>query len=140
MKINITTDPSKSIGGYNNYFLQSSDHIEEIKNIVNNCCEEIIFTAIDYVPENNVQDMMLLLLSKLRLGGRILISGINFDSVVRASLSGQISEKDFSQMIENIKSIRSRFSVASFLKSRNMSIQYSLSKGSLYEISATRQQ
>lgn len=139
MKINITTSPAQAINGYKNYFIEDQGCLEEIQNIVNNCCSEIIFTGIDYIDHDKVDAVLALLLSKLRLGGRILISGINFDSVIRAALSEQLSETDFSKMIENIKSIRSRSTVASFLRQRNLLIDSSISKGSLYEVSAIRQ-
>lgn len=139
MKINITTNPSGSILGYKNIFLSNNNFAKDIDSIINNCCEEIIFTSVDYIPYNETENIILKILSKLRIGGRIIVSGLNFDVLVRAGISGNISEQDFSQIIEDIKSIRSRITISTFLQKNGLFIESSVSKGHIYEISATRQ-
>ena len=137
MKLNITSDPSKSISGYKNIFVINNDNFD-ISNIVNNCCSEIICSAIDYIPYKATENLLGAIILKLRLGGSLIITGLNFDNICRHYMSEDMSEKDVSDMLEHIKSVRSRNRLCSFLKSLGLTIEHSISKGNIYEISATR--
>ena len=137
MKINITSDASRSINGYKNYFTHNNDHLD-LNDIVTNCCEEIIFTGIDYIPQDKVESILDIIISKLRLGGKIFISGLNIDALGRLIVAEQVSEEDASNMLAPIKSIRSRYSLSKLIKQKNLTIEYSIAKGLVYEISAIR--
>lgn len=137
MKLNITSDPSKSISGYKNIFVVNNDSFD-LNDIVNNCCSEIVFTAIDYVPFSETEDLLRTIISKLRLGGKLVITGLNFDNICRNYMSDSISEKDVSEIVEQIKSIRSRNKLYSFIKNLGLTIEHSIAKGNVYELSATR--
>ena len=137
MKLNITSDPSKSISGYKNIFVVNNDNFD-VSGIVNNCCSEIICNAIDYIPYGVTENLLKAIILKLRLGGSLIVTGLNFDNICRYYISDTISEKDVSDMLEHIKSVRSRNRLCSFLKSLGLTIEYSISKGNIYEISATR--
>jgi len=137
MKLNITSDPSKAISGYKNIFVVNNDNFD-LSNIVNNCCSEIICNAINYVPYGATENLLKSIILKLRLGGRLVITGLNFDNICRYYISESMSEKDISDILEHIKSVRSRNRLCSFLKSLGLTIEHSISKGNIYEISATR--
>lgn len=137
MKINITSDPSKSISGYKNYFTYNNDSLD-LSDVVPNCCSEILLTGLDYVSQSKIDDVLNQAISKLRVGGKLLISGLNLDTFVRNVLSEQMSEKEASHLIENIKSVRSRLSITKSIQNRNLLVEYSISKGNIYELSAIR--
>jgi hypothetical protein len=138
MKINIALTENKFITGYTNILLQNLPN--ESQSIVNNSCNEILaMNIIDYVDDDNVIQLLGLLVSKLRLGGKFSISGINLDIVVRNLLNKTLSEKDFNQMIKNIRSIRSRKSIVDILKAANLKVDIAITKGNIYEITSTRQ-
>ena len=137
MKLNITSDPSKSISGYKNIFVVNNDSFD-LNDIVNNCCSEIVFTAIDYLPFASTEDLLRTVIGKLRLGGTLVVTGLNFDNICRNYMSETMSEKEISDTIEQIKSVRSRNKLYAFLRSAGLTIEHSIAKGNVYEISATR--
>lgn len=138
MKINIALTEDKFITGYTNILLQNI--VDESQSIINNSCNEILaMNIIDYIDDDNVPQFLGLLISKLRLGGKFSISGINLDIVVRNLLNKTLSEKDFNQMIKDIRSIRSRKNIVDILKTANLKVDIAITKGNIYEITATRQ-
>ena len=138
MKLNITTTPNSSINGYKNYFLYNNDAGLDLSDIPYNSCTEILFTSIDYVQQSILDNILNQILSKLRINGRLTIIGINLDIICRAGISGELAENEISDIIENIKSVRSRSSIIRQLKEKRLTIDYSFTKGHIYEISAIR--
>jgi hypothetical protein len=137
MKLNIVLTEDKFISGYSNILLEKlpSEH----QNIINNSCAEILAANIlDLIDEKNIDGFINLLVSKLRLGGILFISGINLDIIARNIVNGTLSEQEFNQMLQNVKSIHSRKYMFDLLSSRNLKIQSSSTKGNIYEIVATR--
>lgn len=137
MKINITTNPEKIISGYKNYFVNNESI--DLDNIINNSCEEILLIGtIDKFGYQKIDSIIKLLLSKLRLGGLLLVSGTNLDIITRKFIDGSLSESDFNQIVNNSLSISSRSQVINILKNNNLFIESSQTKGNVYEISARR--
>lgn len=137
MKINITVTDDKFISGYNNILLQNLP--DESQKIVNNSCNEIIATnIIDYVEQEQIDGLLKLLITKLRMGGSLVISGLNLDIIVRNLLNKTLPESDFNNMIKAVRSIHSRKYVSDLLTNNNLKIYSSVTKGHIYEIVATR--
>ncbi|NDG28569.1 hypothetical protein EB118_00500 [bacterium] len=137
MKLNIALTEDRFISGYSNVLLEKlpSEH----QSIINNSCTEILVANIlDLIDEKNIDGFINLLISKLRLGGTLFISCINLDIVARNIVNGTLSEQEFNQMIQNIKSIHSRKYMFDLLSGKNLKIQSSTTKGNIYEIIATR--
>lgn len=138
MKLNVVLSEDRFITGYNNILLQNLAN--ESQTIINNSCNEILaMNILDYIDDEHITQLLGLFISKLRLGGKLYISGINLDTVARGLLGKTLAEKEFNQIIKNIKSLRSRKTVIDLLKSANLVIETAITKGNIYEITATRQ-
>jgi glutamine amidotransferase-like uncharacterized protein len=137
MKLNIATSPQKIISGYTNCFIENDS--VDLKHIISNSCEEIIMVeSVDAISYENFEEVIANIVSKLRLKGKLIISGINLDIVSRSLISEELSEKDYSSIIMNIRSMRSRNSVISIIEAMGLAIESSISKGVMYEIVAVR--
>jgi glutamine amidotransferase-like uncharacterized protein len=137
MKLNIATSPQKIISGYTNCFIENDS--VDLKHIISNSCEEIIMVeSVDAISYENFEEVIANIVSKLRLKGKLIISGINLDIVSRSLISEELSEKDYSSIIMNIRSMRSRNSVISIIEAMGLAIESSISKGVMYEIVAAR--
>jgi len=137
MKLNIATNPQKIISGYTNCFIENDS--VDLKHIISNSCEEIVMVeSVDNISYENFEEVIRNVASKLRLKGKLIISGINLDIVSRSLISEELSEKDYSNIIMNIKSMRSRNNVVSIIEAIDLSIESSISKGVMYEIVAVR--
>lgn len=137
MKINITISEDKFISGYNNILLQNV--ALAMQDVVNNSCVEILANnVLDYIDQDQTGSFIKLLLSKLRIGGFLTVSGINLDIITRNLMNKTLSEAEFNNIIKNIISIHSRKYVVDMLKENNVSIQSSITKGHIYEIVTTR--
>lgn len=137
MKLNITTSPEKIISGYKNHFVENESI--DLDSVINNSCQEILFAnVIDKFSDEKINSVISLLISKLRLGGLIFISGTNLDIITRKFIDGSLSEVDFNKIINNSSSISSRSKIVNILKSFNLFIESSQTKGNVYEITARR--
>jgi hypothetical protein len=117
MKLNIVLTEDKFISGYSNILLEKlpSEH----QNIINNSCAEILAANIlDLIDEKIIDGFL--------------------DIIARNIVNGTLSEQQFNQMLQNVKSIHSRKYMFDLLSSRNLKIQSSSTKGNIYEIIATR--
>jgi hypothetical protein len=137
MKLNITNSSENDISGYLTLYMTNGN--VDLKDIVAHSCTEILFLGqCDNVPYDKLKPLLADIVMRLRLNGKILLSGTNIYSITRHFLSEIMSEQEFSDIISNIKSCHSRFSVIEILKELNLSIDSAYTKGNIYEITATR--
>lgn len=137
MNIYITKDDNKKIENFTNIKIQNFQ--QEINNIVSNSCENIIADDIvDYLTCESIPKFIETLVSKLRLGGKIFITGLELGVLCRNIISETISSKDFSNVITAKASLSFVNDIVNILKNNNLKIETSTVKGLKYEITATR--
>ena len=78
------------------------------------------------------------LLKKVRLGGKVSLSGLDCNVLSRQVISGQLDERSFGAIVENSNSISSLKTVAQILQSQGLKIQTQNLSGYTYQIVATR--
>jgi len=136
MKLNIINEYSKEIINYQNILLKES---YDFSDIVNNSCEEILcFDSLDYIKHIEKFNKLQIILSKLRLNGKIIICGTDCRSLSRLLLSESITKEDYNKEIENKKSLSSSTDIRNVLLSNNLKIEYEIVRGQKYEITAVR--
>jgi hypothetical protein len=137
MNIYITKDDSKKIENFTNIKIQNFQ--QEIDQIVSNSCESIIVDDIvDYLTFESIPKFVKALTTKLRLGGKIFITGLELGVLCRSIVSETISSKDFSNVITAKASLSFVNDIINILKDNNLKIETSTIKGLKYEITATR--
>lgn len=137
MNIYIAKDDTKKIENFKNIKIQNFQ--KEIDEIVTHSCENIIADDIlDFLTFESISKFITALSSKLRLGGKLFISGIELGILCRYVISETISSKDFSTAIASRASLSSVDDIINSLKENKLNIETSTIKGLKYEITATR--
>lgn len=137
MNIYITKDDNKKIENFTNIKIQNFQ--TEINEIISNSCESIIADEIiDFLTTESISKFVEALVSKLRLGGKLFITGMELGVLCRYTASETISSKDFSTVIAPRASLSSVDDVINILKQNKLNIETSTIKGLKYEITATR--
>jgi hypothetical protein len=98
-QINIVVDKEKDIvAGYSNI------GIENISQITNGYVNNIVFTTIDKVDQENRDKVFMELCKKLSHGGSMTVKFLNPDSLAHKIKNGSMSGSTFSSLVNNVKS------------------------------------
>lgn len=137
MKLQILTNPKEEIKGYKTYNLGQINLISE--EVADNECESIIASnTLNLFSEQEVVNFLNLLVGKLRIGGELVVSGIEQRLLCKNILLGTIDQTTVNQIILQSRSIVDQELVNQFLQSVNLQIEHSKISGITYEIRATR--
>ena len=136
MNIYISKD-DKKIENFQTVKIQNFQ--EEMSRVVTNSCENIVADEIvDFLSSNSLSNFIQALSSKLRLNGKLFITGIEIGVLCRHTISEDISSNDFSAATAPRASLSSVNDIVKLLKENGLDIESSTIKGLKYEISATR--
>lgn len=137
MKVQIVTGDAEEIEGFEIF---SIDKLEDLsKNILNNECETIIANNIvNSLSEPEVVPFFNLLVSKLRLGGELLVSGMSLRLFCKSVVNNQITAENANEIIRRSKSLVDVDPIKTLLLSNNLEIEHSKIFGITYEIKARR--
>ena len=137
MKLQILTNPKEEIKGYKTYNLGQINLISE--EVADNECESIIASnTLNLFSEQEVINFLNLLVGKLRIGGELVVSGIEQRLLCKNILLGTIDQTTVNQIILQSRSIVDQELVNQFLQSVNLQIEHSKISGITYEIRAKR--
>jgi hypothetical protein len=137
MKIHITENVDQIIDGY--VMMPIVYGKIDMSNIPNNSATEIVADeAIDSIPVEEIQSLFGEIKSKLRLNGRLMVSGTELQVVCQDVLRGKLTTKDFNNVIFNNRGIYTVNEIAEYINSIDLKIETMLIKGNKYEIRATR--
>lgn len=136
MKIYVTAGNNK-IENYNTIKLENFQ--DEINEVINNSCTEIVANdVIDKIKNGDIEKFVTILCSKLRIGGKIIITGTDLGTLSRVVINNTISSQDYSSIIENKASLSYMHNIIAVLKKFNLTIDSGLIRGTNYEIVANR--
>jgi hypothetical protein len=79
-----------------------------------------------------------LVISKLRLGGEILVSGIEQKVMAKHILNGYLKESQFNEILTFANSMETLSDTVNLLNSKGLKIKTTNMNGIEYEVSATR--
>lgn len=106
MNLNIVWDKNGDIENYKNIHVSGNDYLEAIRAIPDSGCRSIHVSEDVYLlPYRQVLDVITLCALKLRIGGRISISSINFELIATNYINGQLTEEDLSRFLLKINSV-----------------------------------
>jgi hypothetical protein len=137
MKISITTNENSSITGYQSFFIK--DGTLDLSSISNNECQEILLgDSLNKIEYDRLGEVLQIIVSKLRMGGRIKLFGLEPGALCRGYLTANISEADFNKTLFSLKSCVSSKSLKATLQSMGLRIETIFIQGLAYDITATR--
>lgn len=137
MNIYITKDDSKKIENFTNIKIQNFQN--EIQQVVANSCESIIADDIvDFLASDSIPVFISSLAQKLRLNGKLFITGIELGILSRHVITEVVPAKDFSSVIAPRASLSFVDDIVNIIKENKLNIETSTIKGLKYEITATR--
>jgi len=137
MKLQIIEDESQKIEGFETVFLNQQNQQLNLDNIPDNSCELIITkNALDNTY--NAKESLAKICSKLRIGGSVVVSGVELRCFFKNVINGIVNEESASALVGKNLSISTIGSVKEFLRSLNLFIKSSTINGVVYEVTAER--
>lgn len=137
MKIHVIKIEQPVIEGYKQV-IAFDDYIN-FMDISNNECEEILATdVLDSFSIDKVNECIVSLVNKLRLGGKLVVGGKDIRLFCRSVLNNMISEVDASHILKSTKSMPPINSVLEIITSLGLQIVTSTINGIHFEIVAKR--
>lgn len=138
MKIDIVGNPDEAISGYKPVIVNADGFVDLFDISDSECVEIRANGVIDKFKASQFETSLVSLLKKVRLGGKVSLSGLDCNVLSRQVISGQLDERSFSAIVENSNSISSLKTVAQILQSQGLKIQTQNLSGYTYQIVATR--
>jgi len=138
MKIDIVGNPDEAISGYKPVVVNADGFVDLFDISDSECVEIRANGVIDKFKASQFETSLVSLLKKVRLGGKVSLSGLDCNVLSRQVISGQLDERSFSTIVENSNSISSLRTVAQILQSQGLKIQTQNLSGYTYQIVAVR--
>jgi hypothetical protein len=138
MKIDVVGNPSDAISGYKAVVI-NDDGFVDMFDISDSECTEIRANGIvDKFKASQFETSLVSLLKKVRLGGKVTLSGLDCNILSRQLISGKLDEVSFSSIVEQCNSISSLKTVSKIIQTQGLKIQTQKLSGYTYQIVATR--
>jgi hypothetical protein len=138
MKIQVVRDAEEAISGYRPVLINEDGFVNLFDISDSECLEIRANGALDKFKFSEFENNLVSLVKKVRLGGRLTLSGLDCNVLSRQLISGQIDENSFGSMVENSNSISSLKTVSKILQTNGLKIQTQKVSGYTYEIVAVR--
>lgn len=137
MKLLIINQQQETIEGYQIVDLRSG--LEQLDQVVNNSCTDIILTnCLDSLCKEDAKKVLSTASSKMRLGGKMSISGIELKSLCRDALNNMLSSDNFGDIIQSMSCVFTSQEIVQLISSINLKIDTVLVQGHTYEIKISR--
>jgi hypothetical protein len=137
MKIDIVQDAKSAVGNYQPVII-SDGNIDFFDISDSECVEVRANQVIDQFSSQNVESNLLSILKKVRIGGKVVLSGIDCNILSRQLISGQIDENTFSNIVSACNSMSSLKKISRAVKLSGFTVESQKINGSVYEIVAKR--
>jgi len=138
MKIQVVRDAEEAISGYRPVLINEDGFVNLFDISDSECLEIRANGTLDKFKFSEFENNLVSLVKKVRLGGRLTLSGLDCNVLSRQLISGQIDENSFGSMVENSNSISSLKTVSKILQTNGLKIQTQKVSGYTYEIVAVR--
>jgi len=138
MKIDVVRNAEEAISGYKAVIVNEEGFVNLFDISDSECVEVRANGVVDKFKSSQLEQTLVSLVKKVRLGGKLSISGLDCNILSRQLISGQIDENSFGSIVENSNSISSLKTVARILQVNGLKIQTQRVYGSTYEIVAVR--
>lgn len=136
MKIQIVNKNEEIIDGY---YIISTDKLENISTVINNSCTDLIAVdVLDKLPQKDCIDLLTALMQKIRINGRIVISGVHLLSLAQGIINETIDQNTINDIICQSQSILDSRKICNILENQKFIIDTLKIYGYKYEIIAIR--
>ena len=106
MNLNIVWDERDNLDNYSNIHISKPNYSELLDQVTDSGCKNIHVSEHIYLLQHkNAMEVISRSVRKLRIGGRISISLVNFDLLSTDYTNGRISEEAVSSQIERVNCI-----------------------------------
>ena len=137
MKIHVARMDQEVIEGYKHVVL-TDDYIN-FADVSDNECELILANdVLDSFTAVNIKNCVVSLVSKLRLGGTIIIGGKDIRMFSRFVMNNMISEAEASSIISEVRSMPNAKDIVNGIKSLGLNVQTVNTTGIHFEVVARR--
>lgn len=137
MKLHVGKPETQFIQGYRPVVI--IDGQLNLDSVTDNECEEILANEVcDEFPIEEIGGVMQVLLSKLRLGGKITLGGTDAFLLSKAILDGSLPEVEYCNVVRTRKSLTNVNTVADTLRGIGLNLEVFETNGVHYEITARR--
>jgi hypothetical protein len=137
MKVQIVTNQEDAIQGYINYNIRDIGVMSS--SLANNECEQILaLNTLSLFSEEEVANFLGVLISKLRINGELIVSGIDQTLFCKSVLNESLDQTSANRVIAQSKSMLKMDSVKNFLTSGGLKLEQYRFNGINYEIRAKR--
>jgi hypothetical protein len=136
MKIQILHDIKDCIDGYNPVLINNEDINLECP--LNSISSILVLQTIELVSYKNIDKFLAKLVSLLRIGGNIVISGVDLYCFNRDLINQTIDAKTYNDVIFARNGIYTAQDMMNKLISLNLTIDKNVLRGSIYELHASR--
>ena len=137
MKLLIINQPQQVVEGYQVVDLRTG--IEQLDQVVNNSCTDVVLTnCLDTLGKEDARKVLGLASSKMRLGGKMVISGVELKCLCRNVLNNTMSSDDFSNIVQSINCAFTSQEITQLVNGVGLNIDSILIQGHLYEIRISR--
>jgi hypothetical protein len=136
MKVQIVNKDEEIIDGY---YIISINKLETVATLINNACTDIIAVdVLDKLSNKDALDLLNALLQKVRMNGRLILSGIHLLSFANGIVNENIDQDTVAKIIDENHSIIDSRKISNILESHKFVIDSLKIQSYKYEITATR--
>jgi predicted SAM-dependent methyltransferase len=137
MKIQLTIPNQQKIEGIREIAVKNGNI--DFEDISDNECEYILADKIlNHFDYKNITDCLVSLRKKLRIGGKIVIGGIDLRMFTTNVINNLMSTEDASEVVANCKSMSDVTQIANIISQLDLKVITTQINGIYYEITAER--
>jgi len=137
MKINIVSESEEALQGYRKILVK--DQAIDFADISDNECEFILANKIlNHFDYKNITDCLVNIRKKLRIGGKLVIGGIDLRMFTTNVINNLISPQDASDVVSNSKSMSIVTETVNLISQLDLKVITTQINGIHYEITAER--
>ena len=137
MKIHVLRPDQQAIENFTR--VNISNNLVDLTQLSDNECELILANdAIDSYSIDRVAELVQSLVSKLRLGGELVLGGTSIRLFCKQVLNSQLDESQASQIVGSVASLTSPEPLVQVLSSMGLEIVEASMSGIHYEVKAKR--
>jgi CTP synthase (UTP-ammonia lyase) len=140
MKLQLIRNIENAIDGFHSILYTDPAKINDLNNITTHSCEYILGNSVlDDFDISDSDKIVYTLITKLRLGGTLILNGHDINILAKSILNKTIESKTFSDIIKEKRSINTALNVMKMLESNGLKISTVKYSDYIYEIVSIRE-